>query len=867
MAIFSLKPGDISAFKLLFLLAIMYGLMSVLVYSVLHMKFVKPLGIDAPLDRFSEARAIEHIRVLTKDIVGRHEGRPGLKQAADYIKSELELLKDRANSNYRIEVEESMVNGSFNMMFLGHSISLTYRAHTNVLMRLSSVNSTKIDASVLVNGHFDSALNSPGAGDCGSCVASMLELARLLVDSGWNPPRPIIFLFNGAEELFMLGSHGFITTHRWRDTVGAFINIEASGSGGPDVVCQSGPGSWPAKVYSQSAVYPMAQSSAQDVFGVIPGDTDYRILAQDYGNIPGLDVIFLLGGYFYHTSYDTLERLLPGSIQARGDNLFSVVKAFASSSMLRNTSERQSFESSAGNTSEERAIFFDYMTWFMVYYPKSISAVLHILPIVIFLVVPIFLQPPYFGLRSCCKIYFDFLKGMLQHFIASIMAIVVSVTFAVLRLLCSGHAMNWFANPYLAFMMFVPCSVVGLLIPRYVSRCFRLFQDVSVQKVLAEAQFDEAGFFGAFGFYALLSMVYFLAGLGGGYLTFFVSVSMLLAWLSNQLLSYRNHSLRSVLVYTFPLLPCLTYSVHFSGFIMQFLIEKMGMIGSIPPPYGYYLQDVVVAAMVGVVTGWCLGPLLPVIGDWLARSSIMQALVQLSVLALALSSGFFPYSVDAPKRVVMQHTIVTTDSMQILGSSYDFTVVDSNSLSFLFKHAWNASEDLKIGPGSFEPTRDKWLAIFPVSFLLSKSLKFPVKHEDFLKQYNSFPHLSRVDHEEFSDARVRKVHLELTLGSLKEVWVTVLNVTGPLSRWSFADQTLPAPETIDGGPLSYICRLSGASNEKWAFWLEANSTEPLKVEVAVLDQYMVQEAKELKLRFPDWVDVVAYTSFMSSYSF
>lgn len=48
---------------------------------------------------------------------------------------------------------------------------------------------------------------------------------------------------------------------------------------------------------------------------------------------------------------------------------------------------------------------------------------------------------------------------------------------------------------------------------------------------------------------------------------------------------------------------------------------------------------------------------------------------------------------------------------------------------------------------------------------------------------------------------------------------------------------------------------------------QANSTEPLKVEVAVLDQYMVQEAKELKLRFPDWVDVVAYTSFMSSYSF
>lgn len=34
--------------------------------------------------------------------------------------------------------------------------------------------------------------------------ASMLELARLIVDSKWIPPRPVIFLFNGAEELFLL---------------------------------------------------------------------------------------------------------------------------------------------------------------------------------------------------------------------------------------------------------------------------------------------------------------------------------------------------------------------------------------------------------------------------------------------------------------------------------------------------------------------------------------------------------------------------------------------------------------------------------------------------------------------------------------
>ena len=65
------------------------------------------------------------------------------------------------------------------------------------------------------------------------------------------------------------------------------------------------------------------------------------------------------------------------------------------------------------------------------------------------------------------------------------------------------------------------------------------------------------------------------------------------------------------------------------------------------------------AATVGVVTGWCVGPLMPIAGRWLARSSILQFLLQFSVIALALSSQFFPYSDAAPKRVVLQHRFVT----------------------------------------------------------------------------------------------------------------------------------------------------------------------------------------------------------------
>ena len=49
--------------------------------------------------------------------------------------------------------------------------------------------------------------------------------------------------------------------------------------------------------------------------------------------------------------------------------------------------------------------------------------------------------------------------------------------------------------------------------------------------------------------------------------------------------------------------------------------------------------------------------------------------------------------------------------------------------------------------------------------------------------------------------------------------------------------------------------------------LQANSSEALGVEVAVVDQYLMESAKKLKGLFPEWADITAYSSFMSSYKF
>lgn len=56
----------------------------------------------------------------------------------------------------------------------------------------------------------------------------------------------------------------------------------------------------------------------------------------------------------------------PGSIQARGENLFSVLKALASSSELQNVEQRADKTFVANSTLGARPIFFDYLSWFMV---------------------------------------------------------------------------------------------------------------------------------------------------------------------------------------------------------------------------------------------------------------------------------------------------------------------------------------------------------------------------------------------------------------------------------------------------------------------------------------------------------------------
>jgi hypothetical protein len=131
--------------------------------------------------------------------------------------------------------------------------------------------------------------------------------------------------------------------------------------------------------------------------------------------------------------------------------------------------------------------------------------------VAIFLLTPLFLNFPNITMMSVFRTVLDLARGMLLHAFGVSLAIVIPAMAAGLRLLFTKNAMNWFSHPYLAFFMFVPASLFGLLLPRFIW-------------VLSE----QSHFWGAFGLYSLITLAYMLAGLSGGFLTFFISMSLLL---------------------------------------------------------------------------------------------------------------------------------------------------------------------------------------------------------------------------------------------------------------------------------------------------------------------------------------------------
>lgn len=253
--------------------------------------------------------------------------------AVQFLRNEIDRIILASNRKvHNITVDRQEASGSFNLF----SMTSVYRGIQNVIVRLSPAAGPPPNASLLVNSHFDSVPVSVGAGDDGTMVAVMLETLQVLSQSQFPHQHSVIFLFNGAEENGLQGSHPFVTQHRWAANVTTFINLDSAGSGGRDMLFQATAHSpWLLRYYAAAAPHPFATVLGQEMFeaGLIPSDTDFRIF-RDYGHLVGIDIATGKNGFVYHTKYDRAEIIPRETYQNIGENLLGLTRALANAKEL-----------------------------------------------------------------------------------------------------------------------------------------------------------------------------------------------------------------------------------------------------------------------------------------------------------------------------------------------------------------------------------------------------------------------------------------------------------------------------------------------------------------------------------------------------
>ncbi|XP_013111716.2 endoplasmic reticulum metallopeptidase 1 [Stomoxys calcitrans] len=378
--------------------------------------------------------------------------------AVRFLLNEIEKIKSASRQDlYDIEVDVQHSSGDFWIWGLATS----YHNVTNIIVKLSPKKLTS-ESYLLVNSHFDSEVGSPAAADAGVMIVVILEVLRVISISENELKNPIVFLLNGAEESNFLAAHGFITQHKWATNCKALINLDSTGSGGKEVLFQTGPNHpWLVKHYIKSAKHPFATTLAEELFqnNFVPSDTDFRIF-RDYGGVPGLDMAHALNGYIYHTKYDTFHNLERGTYQTTGDNVLALVWALANADELTNPEDH----------AEGHVVFYDFLGWFMVAYTETIGIIVNVCVsccAIIFIFLSVFLMSALGDKDQAKPVYMQFFTIIGVQLLTVAVAVGLTILIAII-VEALNITQSWYTQTWIIFgLYFCPMFFVLAIVPGF----------------------------------------------------------------------------------------------------------------------------------------------------------------------------------------------------------------------------------------------------------------------------------------------------------------------------------------------------------------------------------------------------------------
>ncbi|XP_048202023.1 endoplasmic reticulum metallopeptidase 1 isoform X1 [Perognathus longimembris pacificus] len=789
-------------------------------------------GLPGEFDAGRARDYLEHITSIGPRTTGSPENEI---LTVHYLLEQIKLIEVQSSSLHKISVDVQRPTGSFSIDFLGGFTSY-YDNITNVVVKLEPRDGAQ--HAVLANCHFDSVANSPGASDDAVSCSVMLEVLRVLSTSSVALHHAVVFLFNGAEENVLQASHGFITQHPWASLIRAFINLEAAGVGGKELVFQTGPENpWLVQAYVSAAKHPFASVVAQEVFqsGIIPSDTDFRIY-RDFGNIPGIDLAFIENGYIYHTKYDTADRILTDSIQRAGDNILAVLKYLATSDMLASSSEYRH-----GNM-----VFFDVLGLFVIAYPSRVGAIINYM---IIMAVVLYLGKKLFQPKHKNSNYMkDFLCGLGITLISWFTSLVTVLIVAVLVSL-TGQSLSWYNHFYVSVCLYGTAAILKIIFIHTLAKRF-YYVNLSDQ-YLGEVFFDVSLFVHcAF----LITLTY------QGFCSAFISAVWVVFPLLTKLFvpkDFKQHGTQGkfIALYLLGMFIPYVYALYLIWAVFEMFTPILGRSGSEIPP------DVVLASILAGCTMVLSSYFINFI--YLTRST-KKIMLTLSVVCtvtflLVCSGTFFPYSSDPanpkPKRVFLQHMTRTFHNLEgnvvkrdsgIWINGFDYT-----GMSHITPHIPEINDTVRAHCEENAPLCGfPWY--LPVHFLIRKNWYLPAPE---VSPRNP-PHFRLISKEQTPWDSI-KLTFEATGPSHMSFYVRT-HKGSTLSQWSLGNGT---PVTSKGGDY-FVFYSHGLQASAWQFWIEVQQVSEEQPEgmvtVAIAAHYLSGDDKRssqldaLSKKFPDW---------------
>jgi hypothetical protein len=306
--------------------------------SILCLQPGPALPADADPSRFSASRAMEHVTAIARE--PRPAGSPGHVRAREHIVATLRGL------GLEPEVRASQASSTrYGLPFDSASVR-------NVV---AVVRGTSPARSVILSCHYDTVPTSPGAGDDGAGVATLLETART-VALGPPPRHDLVFLFTDAEEIGALGAEQYVAGGSF--AAGTIVlNFDARGAGGPCGLIETGPASG-ALVRARARIDATTTASS-----LVPAlarahglGTDFRPFRE--AGAEGLNFAFVDKVAYYHTPADNTRSLDARSLQQQGDLALGLVRALGEDP----TPE-----------AESEVVYFPLPGWGLLWFPAALA--------------------------------------------------------------------------------------------------------------------------------------------------------------------------------------------------------------------------------------------------------------------------------------------------------------------------------------------------------------------------------------------------------------------------------------------------------------------------------------------------------------